>query len=107
MAAPALPAMDAPIADPRGVGIMVSYKELVEIRTQMATMMAMLQAALALQGKVDIMDHRLQKVELFLAGKAGAQKSWNTMLGFVAGVVTAGAVAWFPALLALFNTAGH
>lgn len=88
---------------PQGVGIMVSYQELVTIRTQQATMMGMLQAALALQGTVAGIEKRLGRVENILSGKAGERRTWNTILGFIVGVVTmalgGGATMYLPILL--------
>lgn len=72
----------------RGSAILMSYRELVEIRTQQATILGKLDAALMLQGKVDRIDHRLLQVELVLAGKAGATKTWHIILGFLGGVLT-------------------
>lgn len=93
----------AAAVEPRGVGIMVSYKELVEIRTQIVGISSQLTAALALQGKVDQLDHRVQSVELALAGRAGSQNTWHTVLTFLGGVVTTavagGALAFLPKLM--------
>ena len=50
---------------------MVSYKELVEIRTHMATLNAKLDAALALRGDVDQLKERMRDVELKLATASG------------------------------------
>jgi hypothetical protein len=81
---------------------MVSYRELVEIRTQMATMMGMLQATLALQGKVDQLDKRVQNIELIMATSRGENRLRNTLLAWVAGMVTAafggGALYYLPVL---------
>lgn len=92
-----------PQAQPQGVGIMVSYQELVTIRTQIATMTGMLQAALALVGRVESIDKRLGRVENILSGKQGERKTWNTITVFFAGVVTmalgGGAISYLPKLL--------
>lgn len=86
----------------QGVGIMVSYRELVEIRTQMTSMGGKLDAAMALLGRVNSMDTRLGKVENILSGKAGERRTWNTIAGFIVGLVTAalagGAVLYLPHL---------
>lgn len=78
-----------PPSSERGAAIMVSYKELVEIRTAMNSMTAMLQAALALQGDMKTLDKRMTAVELTLAGKAGERRTWNTILGVLLGWLTA------------------
>lgn len=75
-------------ASGHGASLMVSYQELVTIRTMLATITAQLQAALALQGKVDALEKRVGYLERGAAGDAGARRVWNTIVAFVAGVVT-------------------
>lgn len=77
-----------------GSGIMISYQELVTIRTQIEGMRGMLQSALALQGRVDSMDRRLGKVENALSGKSGERRVWNTLFAFFGGAGTMALGGW-------------
>lgn len=69
--------------------VMVTYQELVSIRTHLAMMGGQLNAALALQGRVDGFEKRLGKVEVALAGQSGERRTWHSILVFAGGVVTA------------------
>lgn len=93
---------EMPVPSERGVSIMVSYRELVEIRAQIATLTGMLQAALAMQGQVTRLDKRLAVVENILAGRSGERKTWNTIAAYLGGVVTTalggGALMYLPKL---------
>jgi hypothetical protein len=68
---------------------MVSYKELVEIRTAMNGMQSMLTGALALRGDMDKLTRRVHKLELKDARLDGAASARYTMLGYIGGLVTA------------------
>lgn len=69
--------------------VLVSYQELVTIRTQLAMIGAQLQAALALTGRVDGLERRLGKVEVSLAGQYGERRTWHSILTYLAGMVSA------------------
>lgn len=79
---------------------MISYDELVRIRTYMAEISAQLTAALALRGDFESLERRVTGLETAKAYNDGANKSRNTILAFVGGVVTAalggGALMYLP-----------
>lgn len=83
----------------QGQGIMISYQELVLIRTELVKQGAKLDACLALKGTVEGIEKRLGKVENMLSGKAGERRVWSLVMGFLIGTVTAvvggGAVVFF------------
>lgn len=80
--------MSADEAQTGGPGVMVSYRELVAIRTQMTSMDGKLTAALALSGRVDTLDVRVGHIERWRAGLMGEKKTWNTVRAFFGGAVT-------------------
>lgn len=67
----------------RASGVMISYKELVQIRTEMATLNAKLDAALALRGDVDLLKERMREVELRLATASGQAEGGGTVMKLV------------------------
>lgn len=79
--------VDAARAPSRGVWL--SYRELVDLRTEMAGMRAMLQAALSLQGTVTDHEMRIAKLERGDAYDAGRSFTWKTIAAFVGGIISA------------------
>lgn len=69
----------------RGSALIISYKELVEIRTQMATMAGQLTAALALRGTVERLADRVHSLELTQASQQGGS---NAMKLVATGVIS-------------------
>jgi hypothetical protein len=63
----------------RGAAIMVSYRELLEIRTQMANMAGQLTAALALRGVVDKLADRVHSLEINQASQKGGSQAMKLM----------------------------
>lgn len=89
-------------------GVLVSYRELVEIRTSMEAMKGMLQAALALSGRVDTLDVRVGHIERWRAGITGEEKTWSTVRAFIGGAATlacaGGAIQYLPHLWVWLHT---
>lgn len=78
-------------------GVMLSYKELVEIRTEMVRLNAKLDAALALRGDVDNLKERMRDLELKFASSSAHQESgaswmkhiWTAALGLLSALIGA------------------
>lgn len=75
----------------RGAAIMVSYRELLEIRTQMANMAGQLTAALALRGVVDKLTDRVHALEIHQASSKGESQAMK--------LVVTGAISLIAAII--------
>jgi hypothetical protein len=85
--------MSDPINQPAGAqsvgsNLLISYEELVRIRTYMASIEAKLDATLALKGQVDALDKRVAALERKKAFDSGEKKSWNVMVAFMGGMAS-------------------
>ncbi len=93
---------ETPQGSPRGTALMISYDELVRIRTYMAEISAQLTAALALKGDFDRLEHRVEQLELNKAYSDGGSSTKKTILVYLAGVVSSamggGALMYLPKL---------
>ena len=91
----------------RGRGIMVSYRELVEIRAGMAEIKTMLMSTLALRGTVDDHGRRIEALEKIDAVKDAKSEAYRTILAYAAGLVTSaiggGALMYLPNIMAFLS----
>jgi hypothetical protein len=89
--------------EPVGRSIVLSYRELVELRTEISEVKSMLTAALALQGAVTDHEKRISRLERGEAAKEGRRSAWVTILAFFGGMASAliggGALQYLPTLL--------